>query len=135
MNHPFRAWFAAILCMVSVASAVAAEAPLRTPAATLIAQLDDPDYKVRNAAGLQLNNLSGDALPVVEAAVEDAVLSAESQIRLRAALKILRPRAAKERRDREFDAWELKQLGDAYRASGQTKPAYDEMRAILLSQR
>jgi hypothetical protein len=100
--------------------------PSANPAEKLVSQLDDPNYTIRNAAALQLNNLQGDALKVVEAAAADESISLESRLRLQTALKILKPRAAREARERLPEQWEQRMLHEAYHQSGQANPAYDE---------
>ena len=126
----FIVFFSAlILTSVSRAAESPDAQPRGTPSANaaekLVTQLDHPDYNIRNAAALQLNNLTGDALKVVEAASRDESLSAEAHLRLQAALKILKPRAAREDRDRLTDEWEKRILHEAYHQSGQANPAYD----------
>jgi hypothetical protein len=100
--------------------------PTANTAQTLVAQLDDADFNVRSAASRQLNNLPGDALPIVEAAIRDDATSAESKLRLQAAAKFLKPRSFFEARERRREEWEHKMLHDAYHQGGHTDPAYDK---------
>jgi hypothetical protein len=101
--------------------------PTANTAQTLIGQLDHPDFAVRSAASRQLNNLPGDALPVVEAAIrDDDALSPESRLRLQTAVKFLKPRNFFEAREVRRDNWERKMLHDAYHQCGKTDPAYDK---------
>jgi len=104
--------------------------PLGTPSAAtaeqLIAQLDDPDFKVRSAASLQLNNLPGQAVEAVEAAIKQGSASAEAQLRLQAALKVLRPRARNERLDHEAHEWEARLWRAGYHTPGRAPAPYDK---------
>src|SRR3954469_25120451 len=84
-----------------IAAPQAPGTPAASTAEKLVSQLDDPDYKVRTAADLQLNNLPGSAVAVVEAALKEGTATAESQVRLESALRILRPRAREELRNRQ----------------------------------
>jgi hypothetical protein len=100
--------------------------PTANTAQTLVAQLDDADFAVRTAASRQLNNLPGEALPVVESAIRDDATSAESRLRLQAAVKFLKPRNFFEAREHRREEWEHKMLHDAYHQGGHTDAAYDK---------
>jgi len=96
-------------------------------ASHLLDLLDNADFRIRSAAALQLNNLPGDALPAIEAALKEGTFSVESQLRLQAALRILGPRARHEARTLERRKWEGQLLHDAYLKSGQTDPRFDAL--------
>lgn len=96
-----------------------------TAARKLISQLDSDDFQIRTAAGLKLNNLPGDALPAVEAALKSGAFTAESQLRLQTALKILKPRHLDDQRQAEHETWELAALQNAYKQCGKTSRLYD----------
>jgi hypothetical protein len=131
MNRGMRAVVLGIFFTSTVGAA--APAPVQPPstrpmvsAAKLILQLDDPDYKTRTDASLQLNNLPGSALPAVEAALREGVVSAESQLRLQRALKILKPRALDDERQAQREIWEKKALHEAFHQPGKAKATYDD---------
>ncbi|MDB5910853.1 MAG: hypothetical protein JWP34_4967, partial [Massilia sp.] len=110
------------------ADAVPASQPAVAEAAratALIDQLNDPHPETRHAAGLQLNSLGGEALPVVEAALKGDVLSPEERVRLNAAAKLLRPRAVREARMRERQKWETAAFLNGYDTGGNTDPKYN----------
>jgi hypothetical protein len=98
-------------------------APSATPPEKLVRQLDSDDYQVRNAAALQLNNLPGAALPVIERAAADPSISPESKVRLDVALKFLRPRAVREPRAIALRKFNEQMLHDAYRAGAKATGA------------
>jgi hypothetical protein len=105
----------------------------RARAETLIDHLDDPDAGRRRAAQLQLCSLSGDALPVLEAAGRRGDLSPESTLRLQRALKILRPRARQEAKKLQQETWEADQVHKAYDAGGHTHRQCDALVHAALS--
>ncbi|MDB5291698.1 MAG: hypothetical protein JWL69_2939 [Phycisphaerales bacterium] len=96
-------------------------------AAALIDQLNDPDAEARHAAGLQLNSLGGEALPVVEAALKGEELTPEERVRLNAAAKILRPRAVREARMRERQKWETAAFINGYDTGGKADTKYNAL--------
>ena len=91
----------------------------------LIDQLEAGDFEARRAAQLQLNSLGGDALPVVEAALESGIVGPEAQNRLRVALPYLRARARREGPERQRLAWKFGQIKAAYDVGPDTNPRWD----------
>src|SRR6185312_6587425 len=90
----------------------------------IVRDLADPDAQTRQLATLQLNSLGADALPVIEEAVKNDP-TPERQRRLQMALKVLRPRAAIERRDADIRNWESSVFHDAYDHNGHKGAAWD----------
>ena len=68
----------------------------------------------RTAASRRLNNLPGDALPVVEATIKSGLFPGESQLRLETAARYLKPRSFFENRRRENDEDERRLLHEGY---------------------
>src|SRR5260221_3454931 len=84
------------ICLVLFSQSALSDAPADSPqmqAEKLMDQLDDADPAVRRAAGIRLSGLPGAALPAIEAALNRDDLSPESRLQLKAALKLLGPRA------------------------------------------
>jgi hypothetical protein len=127
---PISVLLAFTLCYSAPARAAAPQAPGTPSVATVqkvISQLDDPDSSVRASASLQLNNLPGTAADAVEAAIKENAVSAESLLRLQAALKVLRPRANFERRDQQDQDWQKKLWLAGYHTPGRTAAPYDDL--------
>lgn len=134
MNRPMAILLLMLLGLTTCAAGPATQPAEVRHARLLLEQLDDPDAQVRQSASLQLNSLGGEALPVVEEAATDEQTSPERRRRLQAALKILRPRAAREADARRRFEWERESFHAAYRKGGHTNPQWDDaaVRAIDL---
>lgn len=120
-----------LLIPTSVAAALSSTTPSQPPEAAraekLIPQLNDTDASVRRRALLQLNSLGGDALPVIEAASKYTQGSPEVLMRLKRALKILRPRAQREQELKQRNEWLHQFFHDAYNRGGHTNAAWDSI--------
>jgi hypothetical protein len=111
-------------CALCIGQQPATQPVENSRARGIVRDLADPDPQVRQLATLQLNSLGADALPVIEEAAKNDP-TPERQRRLQMALKVLRPRAAIERRDADIRNWESRVFHDVYDHNGQKGGAWD----------
>jgi hypothetical protein len=135
-----RANLLRVLCVAGVAAAAAAlECVAAEPAAApdpaltaqvsaLLRQLDSDDYRRRDAATTALEQLPGEALPLIEDALSAGTLSPEVALRLEAKVSIVRRKAAATAHEaalRRDLAWARDASLAAYDGGGHANPKWD----------
>jgi hypothetical protein len=105
-----------------------ADAALAARVTVLLRELDSDDYRKRDAATTELEELPGEALPLIEEALATGTLSPEVSLRLEAKVSLVRRKAAAtayEAAQRRELAWARDTSLAAYDGGGHTNPRWD----------